>query len=75
MSATARDRERNAANAVSAHLRHAAVGVDDVHSRVMGGIFGGQYQNNAVGADPEVPIAKAFGERRRNCVDASCVDQ
>jgi len=51
-----------AADAVPAHLGRAAVGVDDAHAAVRA--FGGQQQDEAVGADAAMAIAEARGERR-----------
>ncbi|MNY10207.1 hypothetical protein D3C86_1431680 [compost metagenome] len=51
---------REAAQAVAAHLGLGAVGVDHAHPEV--GHLGGQHEQEAVRADPEVAIAKRRGE-------------
>ena len=50
----------DAADAVAAHLRLAAVGVEHAHLRV--GDLGGADEDEAVAADAEVPVADAPGE-------------
>ncbi len=52
----------DAANAVAAHLRLAAIGVEHAHARVT--VDGRQDRQNAVGADAEVAIAHRAHDRR-----------
>src|SRR5262249_28159403 len=65
-----------AAQAVAAHLRLAAVGVEHAHAGV--GPFGGADEDEAVGADPEMTITHHLAELgrifRRRVVDAIDVE-
>ena len=64
--AGARDVDSDASDAVAAHLRDRAVGVDDAHADVAVRLSGGQDEENAVGADAEPAIAKGDGALGRD---------
>jgi hypothetical protein len=49
---------RHASNAISAHFRLRSIGVADDHGRVRTGGAGGSNEQDAIGSDSEMTIAK-----------------